>query len=995
MRTFFYWLIGCALYMSWYKDLWDGARNVVSKVWNDISDAFSDLLDVIENIVEEIWRSIGAPLVEFVFSLLGYTDETVYTIQVATVPLITETAPSRLTPAVMGAIKGGYSIVDAARSALVGGTFPSLVEYLLYGESTYTHALPTLSGNYVSLDKDELQTVLDTIEGEATTILTYRAGVVPDLDWINEYYQDISTYNCQTRELEFFRSSGYTNHPAISSLFQWDGESYTDSADRYWPHFYQDVPIATSTGVTFGNTSLLGSGDGFSAHFNGSGYIEADFIVGLFIDQIVEQEISLELSLNLDNLSSVHNIISVHSEYFSNENCGAMEVDTAGKIKLYSRIAGGVKTLVYTSTITLLANTTYHIVITEDSDGNTSLYVNGSLDGTNTTHTFALRGIGPLVIGADHSDGTTYNTTLVGTIDDVILYRNVLNQTAVTLHYSAFLDNTANFYEAVVSLGAHSYFKLDSDTTNTIPDVQVRWYGTNSGGILGADFGTYAHATYTIASSPCTRYFHDEEVGAIYPQVFGAIGSGEFTARMLPIVPVRKNFEDVNDSGAAGYDAGADTTSRELLDIVGLDFDDIISNIGDNDDIANIEDAFIIFGTNIHTTSQGGMAALHSVFKVIGDTAEINHLEWGDPTPTTQIKLNVFKIEEQNYNSAVSFNYISDFDYTEVIGPVGTYALEVTILPNDAHNVDGTGGGINSYVTITRQINEYQTNKLKIHGLFMVTNIKTTGTTFKIQTTELSDDPDVMKNFIIPLPLSALNTLSPDQQEIAIYESLHLVIYAQQTTHLEYYETAGFLSLVGIVLEIVAVVLLVISLGASATWSTFLWSLATQILIQYAITLIFMELIQKLAEDGDAARVAAFVLYVYASYRFGGGDTSKLSTAESLLKIVTLTLDAFNINLGFEAELLDAEIKSWTQDQDEKLEELEAVSDLLESFEGLDPYNIALVTNTHPYEEPTDFYQRTIHTGNPGVLTLDQIHNFASDLLRLPEIEVNPSSNLI
>ena len=85
---------------------------------------------------------------------------------------------------------------------------------------------------------------------------------------------------------------------------------------------------------------------------------------------------------------------------------------------------------------------------------------------------------------------------------------------------------------------------------------------------------------------------------------------------------------------------------------------------------------------------------------------------------------------------------------------------------------------------------------------------------------------------------------------------------------------------------------------------------------------------------------------------------------------------------------LMAESKEFDLLSKEKIKLLDTANDLLDNRSMLSPFVIF-------GEKPDDFYNRTVHSGNIGVVGVDIIHSFVDMSLALPKlhdsIEGNPT----
>jgi hypothetical protein len=520
---------------------------------------------------------------------------------------------------------------------------------------------------------------------------------------------------------------------------------------------------------------------------------------------------------------------------------------------------------------------------------------------------------------------------------------------------------------------------------------EINWNSFSSGsGTWNVEYpvGNYYNISYKQLDTPTyRRYWSYLGSSGVYPELTDPSNLGVYSEELLPIVPLRKEFVSVNDTSAPEYIAAEADTGRTILKLLGLDMDYLIDQIEDNPDIAQIEDVFVLFGTNIYSDSLAIKKVLYILFNNFYLSAPISKSDY-EANPDG-VAINVVRVEEQTYNATMAFNWISETIIAGSIGDKDTYDTEIVVLPNTPYEEDPdtgviTGGGVNSHVFFRHQHSSTHYTELRVEGLYAMTQILTVSGVFKTTEMELTTDTDLQSNFIIPLALDALDNISALDREVIVLESLHLVLYAADSVHLEWYETPSFNKLLGVVLQFIAVVILFYSWGTATSISAALWALAKQLLIQYILSIALEKLLEEFGDD-DAIRALAILAYVYASSQLGGVDATGLVNAEILMNLVT----AINIEISYQEKKLELEYTDFLKDAEERQEELDAAQDLLDTS-AINPFNIISFMDTNPYETPEDFYTRTIHTGNPGVASLDQIENFIDSRLRLPELTILP-----
>lgn len=455
-----------------------------------------------------------------------------------------------------------------------------------------------------------------------------------------------------------------------------------------------------------------------------------------------------------------------------------------------------------------------------------------------------------------------------------------------------------------------------------------------------------------------------------WPQLeYYGSGESDYYNEVLPIVPLRRDFKGTNDPTSPSYDAQEESTARILLDKANLDYDELITAIDSNPDQAQITDAFLMFATNLYTTDQGELTVLYELFKNFAADSQVTKADFqADPSKVTT---NVIRVSEQYYNSVLQFNYMES-TYITTSNPVDEVSFNATVVPN--------GDGVNSYFTISKQINETQSIQILVHGPVVYQNVKTVADTFKVSTIQLSNDPAEQAKFNMPLTLDSLEGLSYYEKERVLFRALTIVAYAADQVHLDFYETPKFASAFSFVIQIVSIILLILSFGAATTAVAALIQFAKQLLVNYALSLLIYKVIEKYGADGFLAIVVAAAYYYY-----GGPGFKGVPTAEAILETVTLTLDSHLVLTNQEMEDLRAEVEDFLETKAEREEELQKAWDLLDNDADVDFYDLAMILDTHPEEHPSDFYTRTIHTGNPGTGILDYIGSYHDNLLTLPD----------
>jgi len=530
---------------------------------------------------------------------------------------------------------------------------------------------------------------------------------------------------------------------------------------------------------------------------------------------------------------------------------------------------------------------------------------------------------------------------------------------------------------------------------STSSSVQVPIF--NSGG--------YYSAVYAVTSNPTVSkiWFYETAIGT-YPELNNSLIAGdEDNLDTLPIVKLREEFVNVNvDKQSELY-----TSTNNIINRLNLiDLDSLIELIDDNPDIDLIQDAFLMFGINIYATDQYNLRYLFNFFMALSVLPKYDKTAFLTLSATDQSNSSfIYRVDEGRFNIAITGNYIEITEIVGYIGKIGYVESEITINANieateadleargDLTQQDPTDslGLVTSLYTIRAQLSPTTYTEIEVSGLLLTTYILTEGTSVGIKAVELVDpvtgDQAAKDNFIIPISYYILSRMSPWETEQIIYDGIKLIIYAEDSQHLEYYETPGFLSAINIIIKIIAIIILIFSLGKASSLSKALWILAEQLLIQIGLTLALKEILRHGLSDEE--KLVLLILYTYASVTTG---TSGLEQAATFVDKLLLAVNAISTFVQIDTqnktkELLEeqAEFESLATT---KQEEIEAAEEWLNNDASIDTFNL-LNSRVMPILDvtstPQEFYTRSLTT-NLSPILLSQPSIYVDSLLNLDNI---------
>jgi hypothetical protein len=488
-----------------------------------------------------------------------------------------------------------------------------------------------------------------------------------------------------------------------------------------------------------------------------------------------------------------------------------------------------------------------------------------------------------------------------------------------------------------------------------------------------------------------------------------------FSESYFPIVPVRYNKGFINDPESKWYDADIHTSCDKILRKVNVNLDEITDAMAENESIDKIDDAYFMFGIDIYTEEKNSLKYLFDHFMNLKEKAwivnEAQYLAGVDalspPDPLTNmggkfnIEVNSLSIKEQHLWIKISFNY------AEVQTVTGTLEkpYEIAYTPGEPimHNIltDWQSGSTidvpqeTNFVEFKRKIDDSSYEKLTVHGLTHITYVILVDDMKEIFRRIEDADPDWEDNgkpadprdgFFIPVDREVAKKFIGLNEDYLLYESMILVVIAAEEQELKWYQT-GFWS--GIITFVIMIAAIYFTGGAAAnlakmTAAQAVKALAANIAIGYVANLLAKKI------GGVLGIVAAIAVMYFSKGLLKGGFSNPMNmTAADLAKeFISIVNTVFKLSVQDRSRMLQDEYDELMEERERLEAEQQELYDL-QYPNGM--YQTDLLGSImaprplSPYESVEAMYNRAIHTGNPGVLTLDFIKEFVDHALKLPE----------
>lgn len=495
----------------------------------------------------------------------------------------------------------------------------------------------------------------------------------------------------------------------------------------------------------------------------------------------------------------------------------------------------------------------------------------------------------------------------------------------------------------------------------------------------------YFHAKYTIDG--ISKYWMYKYGSGTYPTLDTLFDTKqEPNGSYYPFAYFRyEKTSELENPDSESY-----ISNKKLVDKLGLDYDTIAEAINDNPDIKNVEQAMLVMGVPATTENPIEQKYLFDFFnKLYLDNEGAFGNDYYIPGSASAYfsitkKLvneaaNVMVIEDKRFKMALKNNGLYKKRVAGNIGAIGSHQSELTktLVPIEVQDIV-TGNISTEYFEMSLHVYRRQVTAT-LYEEVQVANLRLLYYIFKQHKTVGDKDDDIL---LIPIDRSITKDYTLLEREELLSRSLHYIFNSRVVTHLKWYQTGVFQAIT----IIIAVVITVYTYGADGG-SGIAAALALSGTAGLIATIIFNLIIGQLLVvafklfakvfGAEAAQILAVVLIAYGAYQgYQLGSLTKIPYAGELLMVANGLMSA---GMGQQFSDLMDQYREFGNYVEQQTELLEQAKDLLNQQVMLSPFIIF-------GEKPEDFYNRTVHSGNIGVLGVDAVTYYCDMALTLPTI---------
>lgn len=548
----------------------------------------------------------------------------------------------------------------------------------------------------------------------------------------------------------------------------------------------------------------------------------------------------------------------------------------------------------------------------------------------------------------------------------------------------------------------------------------------------------------TIRTMSRPRYFSYLVGKGTYPTIDAwRTNQAIVNSPFYPSIPLRidnVDFSNPEREGQRLYD-----TSKKLVQKVGVEYTKIADNIRTNENIKEIDFAFLQFGVALNTKTPEGKKYIYEFFKLLQTRNAVTQTEYetwevgvtgaattmteygGDPEqggtrvpasgfgttgmyspPSNKLVLN----DPDTHHRTQALNITLEWDWVKTTVHAGQIAAGARVGDCEVA-VSGSAKQIallanmvadNSLIYAVRQITPDSYEKITIAGL-VYNNLVYKDQSVTVTAYDAMTKADE-EGFILPLNHLIFRNMGMKDSTQLSYECMHLVLNCYQIVKKKWYQRGIF----KVLLVALAVVFTVMSMGAATPLSAAMVSAAAGLTITFGISgilaafivatatvfagMVLTKLLTPVFTDLFGEKWGQVLLVIASALAMNFAQTGNVLgsvagsaplTASRIIQGTSAVLQAYGGYVQGSLTELSLAGQELARAQKEEMDKLTAkIKELDTGTDLIDIQGLIDSTNSR-FESPDDFFARTLITGSDvAELTLGQISHFADLGLQLP-----------
>lgn len=500
------------------------------------------------------------------------------------------------------------------------------------------------------------------------------------------------------------------------------------------------------------------------------------------------------------------------------------------------------------------------------------------------------------------------------------------------------------------------------------------------------DNADYFHARYLVDGVP--KYWMYRMGAGTHLTLEQLFDSSEHTAgEFFPFMYYRYGkVSEISNKTTESY-----KDNKKLAKYLGMDFDQVAEGVNANPDIADVEQAIMMFAVPANTENELERRYLFQFFKNLFLAQGI------DERFPTEAQAEIVSRQMRGADLQAPGIVIQDARFKMALTNQGIYKTIKSgkVAEVGEHHSSQSALSVETeYYDIETEANRRMARSKSSHyyrrqitpSQYEEIQVVEMQTRFHINNEYSTTGEDTSKILIIPLDHSITEQFSIPDREVLYTRALHFVFNSITVIKLKWYQTSIFRA----IMIIVAIIITIFTWGAdggSAIYAALAigaYAVAIKLIVIMVLQFLIMKAVFKLFVKVVGAKVAFIVAIVAAMYGISVGldlgGLAGMPWADGLLNMATGIASAVADQVQVDMNDLLGEISDFAKYTEEQFKLIDSAQDLLKQDHLLSPFVIF-------GEKPEDFYNRTVHSGNIGVVGIDAVSAFVDMKLTLPKID--------
>lgn len=466
-------------------------------------------------------------------------------------------------------------------------------------------------------------------------------------------------------------------------------------------------------------------------------------------------------------------------------------------------------------------------------------------------------------------------------------------------------------------------------------------------------------------------------------------GASEISGQYFPFGYFR--FNKVMDN--ADKDSAAYKTGQKLMGFLGMDIDQVSAAIEGNPDIADVTTAMLMMAVPAVTSNPIEARYLFEYFERIyysrPDRLSASTPTYGSGSGVFKLiamPLNATTLQDGRSRITIGDNGIVRRLRAGSIGKIGSHTASIVretfTVTYDNYGESGPG---QTEALQERTFHVYR--KQVTSGMYEEYTVCDLQMRYYVVDNHYTPADEEDNILLVPLDRAITRQYSlPDREELYA-RSLHYIFNSVQYVKVKWYQQGFFQFLMMAVSVFLAVwsggasleaLSTAVASGSAAAISAAVLNILVDALIGMAVAA-GIQLVVK-AIGGEFAMLLAVVAIAFAGFiKLGGSGVQGAPWAQQLLQMGNGLMNGVSSYYEDELKGIAGEFDSLKAEKEAADTEFARANKLLENDNQLSPFVIF-------GEKPSDYFNRTVHSGNIGMLSIGAISDYVDNALRLPTV---------